>query len=110
MQHTGTAGSYDLSSDYRYGFNGKEKDDEIKGEANSLDYCARIYDPRVGRCLGGCCLWSYRARPVGTWGWAGHAATTLVGGIVGGFTVETMTETVYDYVTKQGVKPGMRIS
>jgi hypothetical protein len=43
MQQTGTAGSYDLSSDYRYRYNGKEKDDEIiKGEANSLDYGARI--------------------------------------------------------------------
>ena len=51
MQHTGTAGSYDLNSDYRYGFNGKEKDDEIKGEANSLDFGARIYDPRVGRWM-----------------------------------------------------------
>ncbi len=51
MQHTGTAGSYDLSSDYRYGYNGKEKDDEIKGETNSLDYGARIYDPRVGKFL-----------------------------------------------------------
>ena len=51
MQQTGTAGSYDLSSDYRYGYNGKEKDDEIKGEANSLDFGARIYDPRVGRWM-----------------------------------------------------------
>ena len=51
MQHTGTAGSYDLSSDYRYGYGGHEKDDEIKGEANSLDYGARIYDPRVGRWM-----------------------------------------------------------
>ncbi len=51
MQQTGTAGSYDLSSDYRYGYNGKEKDNEIKGEANSLDYGARIYDPRVGRWM-----------------------------------------------------------
>ncbi|MBN8567806.1 MAG: RHS repeat-associated core domain-containing protein [Flavobacteriales bacterium] len=51
MQQTGTAGSYNLSSDYRYGYNGKEKDDEIKGEANSLDYGARIYDPRVGKFL-----------------------------------------------------------
>ena len=42
MQQTATAGSYDLSSDYRYGYNGKEKDNEIKGEANSLDYGARI--------------------------------------------------------------------
>ncbi|WP_107039112.1 RHS repeat-associated core domain-containing protein [Brumimicrobium mesophilum] len=36
---------------YRYGFNGMEKDDKIKGEGNSLDFGARIYDPRVGRWL-----------------------------------------------------------
>jgi len=36
--------------DYRYGFNGKEKDDEIKGgEGNSYDFGARLYDSRVGR-------------------------------------------------------------
>lgn len=34
---------------YRYGFNGMEKDDEMKGEGNSYDFGARIYDPRVGR-------------------------------------------------------------
>ncbi|MFK7059864.1 hypothetical protein V3Q90_06970 [Flavobacterium oreochromis] len=33
---------------YRYGFNGKE-DDQIKGEGNSYDFGARIYDPRIGR-------------------------------------------------------------
>jgi RHS repeat-associated protein len=38
------------SLSYRYGFNGKEKDNEIKGEANSLDFGGRnIYDPRLGR-------------------------------------------------------------
>jgi RHS repeat-associated protein len=37
---------------YRYGFNGKEKDDEIKGEGNSLDFGARMLDPRVGRWWG----------------------------------------------------------
>ncbi|PWH86250.1 RHS repeat-associated core domain-containing protein [Brumimicrobium oceani] len=36
---------------YRYGFNGMEKDDNIKGEGNSYDFGARIYDPRVGRWL-----------------------------------------------------------
>jgi RHS repeat-associated protein len=36
---------------YRYGYNGKEKDDEIKGAGNSYDYGARFYDPRVGRWL-----------------------------------------------------------
>jgi RHS repeat-associated protein len=38
------------SSDaYRYGFQGQEKDDEIKGEGNSLNYTFRMHDPRVGR-------------------------------------------------------------
>jgi len=36
---------------YRYGFNGQEKVDEIKGEGNSYDFGARIYDPRSGRWL-----------------------------------------------------------
>ncbi|TGD56848.1 polymorphic toxin-type HINT domain-containing protein [Flavobacterium humi] len=36
---------------YRYGFNGKEKDDEIKGGGNSLDFENRMHDPRVGRFL-----------------------------------------------------------
>ncbi|PKP12727.1 MAG: hypothetical protein CVU08_08970 [Bacteroidetes bacterium HGW-Bacteroidetes-3] len=39
------------TSDYRYGFNGKEKDDEIKGEGVQYDYGFRIYDPRVSRFL-----------------------------------------------------------
>jgi len=39
------------SNSYRYGFNGMEKDDEVKGEGNSLDFGARIYDPRVGRWM-----------------------------------------------------------
>lgn len=39
------------SSEYTYGFNGQKKDDEIKGENNSYDFGARIYDPRIGRFL-----------------------------------------------------------
>ena len=34
---------------YRYGFQGQEKDDEIKGEGNSLNYTYRMHDPRIGR-------------------------------------------------------------
>jgi len=34
---------------YRYGFNGKEKDDEIVGSGNMLDFGAREYDTRIGR-------------------------------------------------------------
>ena len=33
----------------KYGFNGKEKDDEVKGSGNSYDYGDRIQDPRLGR-------------------------------------------------------------
>lgn len=34
---------------YRYGFNGMERDDEMKGIGNSYDFGARLYDPRLGR-------------------------------------------------------------
>jgi RHS repeat-associated protein len=38
-------------SGYRYGFNGKENDDEVKGEGAQQDYGMRIHDPRLGRFL-----------------------------------------------------------
>jgi len=37
------------SPSYRYGFQGQEKDDEIKGNGNSLNYKFRMHDPRIGR-------------------------------------------------------------
>lgn len=37
------------SASYRYGFQGQEKDDEVKGEGNSLNYTFRMHDPRAGR-------------------------------------------------------------
>ncbi|WP_312847245.1 RHS repeat-associated core domain-containing protein [Chitinophaga polysaccharea] len=40
-----------LGGVYRYGFNGKENDNEIKGEGNQQDYGMRIYDPRIGKFL-----------------------------------------------------------
>ncbi|WP_165798552.1 RHS repeat-associated core domain-containing protein [Chitinophaga costaii] len=45
VDRNGSAGGY------RYGFNGKENDNEVKGEGNQQDYGMRVYDPRVGRFL-----------------------------------------------------------
>ena len=36
---------------YRFGFNGKENDNEVKGAGNSVDFGARIYDSRLGRWM-----------------------------------------------------------
>jgi RHS repeat-associated protein len=40
-----------LHSDYRYGFNGMEKDDEVKGQGNHMTTPFRQYDPRIGRWM-----------------------------------------------------------
>jgi RHS repeat-associated protein len=45
------ARQYSAGTGYRYGFNGKENDNEVKGEGNQQDYGMRIYDPRLGRFL-----------------------------------------------------------
>lgn len=39
------------SGSYRYGFNGKENDNDVKGTSNQQDYGMRIYDPRLGKFL-----------------------------------------------------------
>ncbi len=44
-------GRLSSSVGYRYGFNGKENDNEFKGNGNSQDFGARIHDPRLGRFL-----------------------------------------------------------
>ena len=44
---TGNAGG----NTYRYGFNGKENDNDVKGDGNQQDYGMRIYDPRLGKFL-----------------------------------------------------------
>ncbi len=43
--------NYTSASGYRYGFNGMEKDDEVKGNGNSYTTEFRQYDPRLGRWL-----------------------------------------------------------
>ena len=40
-----------MSNAYRYGFNGKENDNEVKGAGNQQDYGMRIYNPRIGKFL-----------------------------------------------------------
>jgi RHS repeat-associated protein len=43
-------GRHYSSSDYRYGFNGMEKDDEVNGSTgSSYDFGARMYNSRLGR-------------------------------------------------------------
>ena len=41
---------FSADNSYRYGFNGKEKDDEVRGEGSALDFGNRsIYDSRLAR-------------------------------------------------------------
>jgi RHS repeat-associated protein len=48
----GMAGrKFSASGAYRYGFNGKENDNDVKGQGNQQDYGMRIYDPRIGKFL-----------------------------------------------------------
>jgi RHS repeat-associated protein len=42
---------YSSMNSYRYGFNGKENDNEVKGEGAQQDYGMRFYDPRLGKFL-----------------------------------------------------------
>jgi RHS repeat-associated protein len=51
MQMPGRTYLAGSSLSYRYGFNGKEKDDEVMGAGNEIDYGMRVYDPRAGRFL-----------------------------------------------------------
>ena len=43
--------SWAATPNYRYGFNGKENDNEVEGVGNSIDYGMRVYDPRAGRFM-----------------------------------------------------------
>jgi RHS repeat-associated protein len=40
-----------MAGDYRFGFNGKEMDNEVSGTGNQYDYGFRIYNPRIGKFL-----------------------------------------------------------
>jgi RHS repeat-associated protein len=42
---------YENGTSYRYGFNGKEEDNEISGDGNKLDFGSRIFDSRLVRWL-----------------------------------------------------------
>ncbi len=41
----------DTSNGYRFGFNGKENDNQTYGDGNAMDFGARIMDTRLGRWL-----------------------------------------------------------
>jgi len=51
MLEPGRQYAQNMLGNYRYGFNGKEQDNEVKGVGNQIDYGMRMYDPRVGRFL-----------------------------------------------------------
>ena len=38
-----------VSDGYRYGYQRQERDDEVKGNGNSVNYTFRMHDPRLGR-------------------------------------------------------------
>ena len=38
-----------MLNSYRFGFNGKEQDNEVSGKGNSYDYGLRMYNPRLGK-------------------------------------------------------------
>ena len=40
---------WSVGTQYRFGFNRKEEDDEIEGNNNEVNYGIRIYNPRIGR-------------------------------------------------------------
>jgi RHS repeat-associated protein len=40
-----------MHSAYRYAFQAQERDDEVKGEGNSINYTYRMHDTRLGRFL-----------------------------------------------------------
>jgi RHS repeat-associated protein len=42
-------GRHGQENSYKYGFQGQERDDEMKGNGNSLNYKYRMHDPRIGR-------------------------------------------------------------
>ncbi len=49
MEMPGRSWTADSTDEYRFGFNGMEKDNSLKGSGNSYNFNARMYDPRVGR-------------------------------------------------------------
>ena len=56
------------SFSYRYGFNGFERDDEIKGIGDSYYTAARLYDPRIGRWWSVDPLFDYTSTPYFSFG------------------------------------------
>jgi len=84
------------SLSYRYGFNGKEKDDELEGLGNSYTTMDRQYDPRLGRWLSLDPIWEkypwqspYTGndnKPIIRNDVNGDCATCFTGAVIGAFT------------------------
>ncbi len=64
--------------EYRYGFNGMEKDDEVTNqEGTSYDFGARFYNPRVGRWLSRDAL-EFKYPYLSPYNYVANSPTTLV--------------------------------
>ncbi|HRE52056.1 MAG TPA: hypothetical protein PK339_11580 [Flavitalea sp.] len=83
------------SSTYRYGFNGQEKSNEIKGEGNSYTALFWEYDPRVGR------RWNVDSKPnVSISGYAAFLNSPIL-------VVDPFGDTTYRFNQKDGKYIGM---
>ena len=51
MSQPGRSFTQNATKSYRFGFNGKENDNDVKGKGNQQDYGMRIYDTRLSRFL-----------------------------------------------------------
>jgi len=51
MLEPGRQYAQSMLGSYRFGFNGKENDNEVEGVGNQIDYGMRVYDPRIGKFL-----------------------------------------------------------
>jgi RHS repeat-associated protein len=99
---------YNSGNEYRYGFNGKEKSDEIFNQSLAYEY--RIYDSRIGKWLStdplestyvGLSPYNFGANsPIKFYDVDGRFLGTLIGAVVGGIKAAVKGENVLKGIGK----------